>query len=75
MLARLYPQDKTRNANGLRRSLDPLANGSASPLPDVEPATGLPPLLAKMLGQQAATGLPPPYLPKDEANDDEGDPT
>ena len=76
VLARLYPQDKTRNANGLRRSLDPLANGSAPPLPtDVEPATGLPPLLARMLGQQAATGLPPPYLPKDEANDDEGDPT
>ena len=76
VLARLYPQDKTRNASGLRRSLDPLANGSARPLPtDVEPATGLPPLLARMLGQQAATGLPPPYLPKDEANDDEGDPT
>ena len=76
VLARLYPQDKTRNANGLRRSLDPLANGAAQPLPtDVEPQTGLPPLLARMLGQQAATGLPPPYLPKDEANEDEGDPT
>ena len=76
VLARLYPQDKTRNASGLRRSLDPLANGAAQPLPtDVEPQTGLPPLLARMLGQQAATGLPPPYLPKDEANDDEGDPT
>ena len=72
VLCRLYPQDKTQNASGLRRSLDPLANGSAPPLPtDVEPATGLPPLLARMLGQQAATGLPPPYLPKDE----EGDPT
>jgi putative transposase len=33
---------------------------------DVEPAAGLPPLLAKMLDQQAATGLPPAYLPKDE---------
>ena len=82
VLARLYPQDKTRNASGLRRSLDPLANGAAQPLPtDVEPAPpylpkdGLPPLLVRMLGQQAATGLPPPYLPKDEANDDEGDPT
>lgn len=71
VLCRLYPQDKTRNASGLRRSLDPLANGSAPPLPtDVEPATGLPPLLARMLGQQAATGLPPPYLPKHEEGDD-----
>ena len=61
----------TRNASGLRRSLDPLANGSAPHLPtDVEPATGLPPLLARMLGQQAATGLPPPYLPKHEEGDD-----
>ena len=72
VLCRLYPQDKTLNASGLRRSLDPLANGPAPPLPtDVEPTTGLPPLLARMLSQQAATGLPPPYLPKDE----EGDPT
>ena len=36
---------------------------------DVEPATGLPPLLARMLDQQAATGLPPPYLPKDNGED------
>ena len=70
VLARLYPQDKALNASGLRRSLDPLANGSALRLPtDVEPATGLPPLLARMLDSQAATGLPPPYLPKDEGDD------
>ncbi len=68
VLARLYPQDKTQNASGLRRSLDPIANGSAPPS-EVEPATGLPPLLARMLDQQAATGLPPPYLPKDEGDD------
>jgi hypothetical protein len=68
VLARLYPQDKTQNASGLRRSLDPIANESAPPSA-VEPATGLPPLLARMLDQQAATGLPPPYLPKDEGDD------
>jgi putative transposase len=68
VLGRLYPQDKTQNASGLRRSLDPIANGSAPPSA-VEPATGLPPLLARMLDQQAATGLPPPYLPKDEGDD------
>jgi len=67
VLGRLYPQDKTQNASGLRRSLDPIANGSATPMPtDVEPATGPPPLLARMLDQQAASGLPPAYLPKDE---------
>ena len=80
VLARLYPQDKTQNASGLRRSLDPLANGAVAPSPTgVEPAPpylpkdGLPPLLARMLDSQAATGLPPPYLPKDEAKDEEGE--
>src|SRR5580704_1781873 len=67
VLTRLYPQDKTQNASGLRRTLSSIANGSATPMPtDVEPATGLPPLLVRMLDQQAATGLPPAYLPKDE---------
>lgn len=61
VLCRLYPLDKERNASGLRRSLEPV---SAEPV--VAPATGLPPLLAKLLGKQAATGLPPAYLPKDD---------
>jgi len=63
VLCRLYPQDKTRNASGLRRPLDPV---SAEPRP--APATGLPPLLTKLLARQAATGLPPAYLPKDEGD-------
>ena len=29
VLARLYPLDRTRNADGLRRSLEPIANSSA----------------------------------------------
>ncbi len=33
------------------------------------PAPGLPPLLAQLLAKQAATGLPPAYLPKDEGDD------
>ena len=65
-LSRLYPQDKTENASGRRRSLDPV-----SPRPvDVKAATGVAPLLARLIDQQAATGLPPPYLPKDEQGDD-----
>ena len=66
VLCRLFPQDKTRNASGLRRSLDPI---SPEPI-DVKPATGIAPLLARLLDRQAATGLPPPYLPKDEQGDD-----
>jgi putative transposase len=67
VLFRLFPQDKTKNASGLRRPLDKVSAEPAT----VKPAEGVPPLLAKMLGEQAATGLPPAYLPKDER--DEGD--
>ncbi len=74
VLARLYPQDKTKNASGLRRTLDPIATASTTSMPTgVEPATGLPPLLARMLDKQAMTGLAPPYLPKDEALDEPKD--
>ncbi len=63
VLCRLYPLDKERNASGLRRPLEPL-----SAEPAVAPATGLPPLLAQLLGKQTASGLPPAYLPKDEGD-------
>jgi hypothetical protein len=66
VLCRLYPQDKAQNASGLRRSLD-----KVDPEPVVAPAscTGIAPLLAKLIDQHAATGLPPAYLPKDEGED------
>ena len=74
VLTRLYPQDKTLNASGLRRTLDPLSNAHAQPAPSA-PASPIPPLLASLLDKQASTGLPPPYLPKDDHNDDNGDDT
>jgi len=61
VLCRLFPLDKTRNAQGLRRSLLPL---TTEPLP--KPTHGMAPLLAELIARQAATGLPPAYLPKDE---------
>jgi putative transposase len=70
VLCRLFPQDKAANASGLRRALEPIVPELAVP-----PATGLPPLLAKLLIQQAESGLPPAYLPKDDDGrdyDDEG---
>ena len=72
VLARLYPQDKTQNASGLRRTLDPVSTASiksepASSVPDPT----IPPLLARMLARQAAAGLAPPYLPKDDAPPDD----
>ena len=70
VLARLYPQDKTQNASGLRRSLDPVSTASIKyePTP-AAPDPSLPPLLARMLDRQASAGLPPPYLPKNEDGD------
>jgi transposase InsO family protein len=71
VLARLYPQDKTQNASGLRRTLDPV---STTPIKS-EPASSvpdptIPPLLARMLARQIETGLAPAYLPMDEAAKD-----
>jgi len=60
VLCRLYPLDKHRNADGRRAArrtpVDP------TPVPPSGPA----PLLAKLIAEYAATGLPPAYLPKDE---------
>ena len=78
VLARLYPQDKTLNASGLRRTLDPLSSSPAEPAPSASAPT-IPPLLARLLDKQSSSGLPPAYLPKDDATgdkdtNDEGEP-
>ena len=69
VLCRLFPQDKTANASGLRRSLQPIAAETVTPSPPPPPARGIGPLLERMINRQAATGLPPAYLPKDEGDD------
>ena len=70
VLCRLFPQNKAHNASGLRRTRDPDAKEPpAAPPPD----TDIPPLLKKLLKDQAGSGLPPAYLPKDERPKDEGD--
>jgi putative transposase len=83
VLTRLYPQDRALNASGLRRKLEPLANATRAgptPQPAQTPASAspIPPLLQSLLDRQAATGLPPPYLPwldtaDDTAADNTGD--
>jgi hypothetical protein len=78
VLCRLFPQDKAANASGLRRSLQPVTDTQGTAQSVTPPSSrpplskagrGLGPLLERMLDQQAATGLPPAYLPKDEGED------
>lgn len=58
ILCALYPLDKAANAAGLRRRLDPLTSE-----PSDTTASGIAPLLRKLMADYAATGLPPAYLP------------
>ena len=69
VLCRLFPQDKARNASGLRRSLDPASTDAQIAFEDSPPpATGMAPLLADLIESQRASGLPPAYLVKDEGS-------
>lgn len=63
LLTRLLPLDKARNADALRRSLEPIHPGTPDP-PEASPKDGMAPLLRKLIQDYAATGLPPAYLPK-----------
>ncbi len=64
-LVSLLPQDKVKNASGIRRAINP--ENTVKP---IEQSTDdpLPALLRKWLADYAATGLPPAYLPKEEIN-------
>jgi len=61
VLDRLFPLNKAANADGMRRSLEPVSNAAA---PDLPP--GLSPRLVLMLRRRATQGLPPAYITKDE---------
>lgn len=63
VVARLYPLDKQRNADGRRRALQPV--GSSEPPPR---SGAIAPLLAALMTEHAAAGLPPAYLPGPSAS-------
>ncbi len=62
-LAKIYPQDKIKNADGLRRTITPLPEDTPVADTNVDP---YPPLLRQLLEEYAATGLPPAYIPQDD---------
>jgi putative transposase len=65
-LCRIFPLDKTRNADGQRRTIPTYQDHKGLP----EPEPGMAPLLEQLMAEYAATGLPPAYLPKDDAVSD-----
>ena len=68
VLARILPLDKSKNADGRRRSLDPVD----APETDVPPGT-IPPLMRRLLADQQASGLPPAYIPKHDDSEEDDD--
>ncbi|MGH9334404.1 MAG: IS481 family transposase, partial [Vicinamibacteria bacterium] len=56
-LATLYPLNKTKNSNAQRKILEPFSTR------ELPPASGVAPLLKKLLADYSALGLPPAYLP------------
>lgn len=66
LLAKIYPQDKIKNGEGLRRALPPIAENLPDPGSKADP---YPPLLRKLLGEYAATGMPPAYIPMEVDNE------
>jgi len=66
VLCRIYPLDKTKNADARRcRRESPVTVVQAPGTPQA----GMAPLLRKLLEEYAATGLPPAYRPKDDSSD------
>jgi transposase InsO family protein len=74
ILTRLYPLDRTANADGRRRIVEP-GHGpdddepddgalAGSPPDDSGPDKPLPPLLKRILDAYSASGTPPAYLPQ-----------
>ena len=74
VLARLFPLDRTANADGRRAIIAPRPD-AVSATDRVRPQGELPPLLKQILAEYSATGLPPAYLPKNSSNkkDQKGD--
>lgn len=79
MLARIYPLDKLKNADGRRKvrerpsGADEITGTGGAGASENQVVDPLPPLMRKLLADYAATGLPPAYIPKDEHEDTNDD--
>jgi transposase InsO family protein len=65
LLAPLYPLDRAKNADGMRRMLGPVASVPADEAPPAKTrSTEMAPLLRRLIDDYDRAGLPPAYLPK-----------
>jgi len=67
VLARLLPEDKSKNADGVRRGRE-VERRESPPL-----ASGIAPLLLQMIERTRASGLPPAYLPQNDRDAKDGE--
>lgn len=65
VLCPLFPQDKIKNSEGMRRNRSAMTNTLVAPAPVVG-ETGIAPLLRECMADYAATGLPPAYIHQPE---------
>jgi putative transposase len=65
LLAPLYPLDRAKNADGMRRVLGPVASVPADEAPPTTAKRAeMAPLLRRLIDTYDRAGLPPAYLPK-----------
>lgn len=77
LLTPLYPLDRAKNADGMRRVLGPVASVPADEVPPAKvKSTEMAPLLRRLIDDYDRAGLPPAYLPKHDepAVDDKENP-
>lgn len=61
-LAPLYPLDRKRNADGLRKRIGSSQQPEQIKIPLTQTPDAIPPLLQKIMADYAATGMPPAYI-------------
>jgi transposase InsO family protein len=71
LLAPLYPLDRGKNADGLRRVLRPVASAPDALTPNSPRTSEMAPLLRRLIDAYDSTGLPPAYLPKHDEEPEE----
>lgn len=68
VLCRIYPLDKSANASGKRRTRKDIPAYY-----ETTPQSSVAPLLQQYMAEYSATGMPPAYLPKEEATNTQKD--